>query len=255
VNNEQVKVIIVDDHQLFREGVKRILDFEEEFVVVAEGESGSEVISLVETHQPDIVLMDISMPQVNGVEATKRLLEVYPDVRVIILSIHDDETYVMHPLGAGAVGYLLKEMATDELVNAIRSVCREGGYVHPKVTPNLLQEYRRLMKMKQTMASQPVEKRVAEAPLHVLTRRECEVLQLLADGFSNRAIRDTLYISEKTVKNHVSSILRKMNVPDRTGAVVESIRRSSNCRKERISSVSHYRVGSVERIKRYIRST
>ncbi len=131
----------------------------------------------------------------------------------------------MHALGAGAVGYLLKEMATDELVNAIRSVYREGGYVHPKVTPNLLQEYRRLMKMKQTMASQPVEKRVAEAPLHVLTRRECEVLQLLADGFSNRAISDTLYISEKTVKNHVSSILRKMNVPDRTGAVVESIRR------------------------------
>ncbi|WP_026830147.1 response regulator [Exiguobacterium antarcticum] len=225
MNNEQVKVVIIDDHQLFREGVKRILDFEQEFIVVAEGESGADVIPLVEAHQPDIVLMDINMPKVNGVEATKRLMEVHPEVRVIILSIHDDETYVMHALGAGAVGYLLKEMATDELVNAIRSVYREGGYVHPKVTPNLLQEYRRLMKMKQTMSSQPIEKRVAEAPLHVLTRRECEVLQLLADGFSNRAISDTLFISEKTVKNHVSSILRKMNVPDRTSAVVEAIRR------------------------------
>ena len=177
----KTSIIIIDDHQLFREGVKRILDFESSFDVVAEGDDGSEAMDLVEEYKPDVVIMDINMPNMNGVEATKMLVQRYPDTKVIILSIHDDENYVQHALKTGAQGYLLKEMDADALI-----------------------EIRR--------------------PLHLLTRRECEVLQLLADGKSNRAIGETLYISEKTVKNHVSNILQKMNVNDRTQAVVMAIK-------------------------------
>lgn len=116
------KIIIIDDHQLFREGVKRILDFEDTFEVVAEGDDGIDTLPLYEEFQPDVVLMDINMPQKNGVEATSELIEKYPDAKVIILSIHDDESYVSHALKSGALGYMLKEMDADEIVDAIKIV-------------------------------------------------------------------------------------------------------------------------------------
>jgi two-component system response regulator DegU len=215
------KIIIVDDHQLFREGVKRILDFEDTFDVVAEGDDGIDVIRLYEEYQPDVVLMDINMPQKNGVEATAELLEKYPDAKVIMLSIHDDESYVSHALKSGALGYMLKEMDADENVDAIKIVAAGGSYLHPKVTRNLVAEYRRLSERENKGSFHQTEIR---RPFHLLTKRECEVLQLLTDGQSNRAIGETLYISEKTVKNHVSSILQKMNVNDRTQAVVTAIK-------------------------------
>ncbi len=217
------KIVIIDDHQLFREGVKRILDFERSFNVVAEGDDGTEAISLVEEYNPDVVIMDINMPNVNGVEATRQLTEKHPDSKVIILSIHDDENYVTHALKTGASGYLLKEMDADALVEAVKVVAEGGSYLHPKVTHNLVNEYRRLATVSAgsgSTYSQPEIRR----PLHLLTRRECEVLQLLADGKSNRGIGEALYISEKTVKNHVSNILQKMNVNDRTQAVVVAIK-------------------------------
>ncbi|MGE7603952.1 response regulator [Peribacillus sp. NPDC097675] len=219
----KTSIIIIDDHQLFREGVKRILDFESSFDVVAEGDDGSEAMDLVEEHKPDVVIMDINMPNMNGVEATKMLVQRYPDTKVIILSIHDDENYVQHALKTGAQGYLLKEMDADALIDAVRVVAEGGSYLHPKVTHNLVKEYRRLA------AEEGADRDSLHAveirrPLHLLTRRECEVLQLLADGKSNRAIGETLYISEKTVKNHVSNILQKMNVNDRTQAVVMAIK-------------------------------
>lgn len=216
-------IIIIDDHQLFREGVKRILDFEETFAVLAEGDDGAEALALVEEHKPDVVIMDINMPEVNGVEATRKLVDKYPDTKVIILSIHDDENYVMHALQSGALGYLLKEMDAEELVEAVKVVAAGGSYLHPRVTHNLIADYRRLSnddgKGKGFQQSEVVR------PLHLLTRRECEVLQLLADGKSNRGIGESLYISEKTVKNHVSNILQKMNVNDRTQAVVTAIKK------------------------------
>lgn len=219
----KTKIVIIDDHQLFREGVKRILDFERDFEVVAEGDDGSEALQLVEQYQPDVVIMDINMPSVNGVEATKQLVEANPETKVIILSIHDDETYVTHALQTGARGYLLKEMDADALIQAVKVVAEGGSYLHPKVTHSLVKEYRRLASQGQasTYLMQEVEIR---RPLHLLTRRECEVLQLLADGKSNRGIGEALYISEKTVKNHVSNILQKMNVNDRTQAVVVAIK-------------------------------
>jgi two-component system response regulator DegU len=219
------KIVIIDDHQLFREGVKRILEFEKSFQVVAEGDDGTEALRLVEEHTPDVVIMDINMPQMNGVEATRELVDRYPDTKVIILSIHDDENYVTHALQSGAQGYLLKEMDADALIEAVRVVADGGSYLHPKVTHNLVNEYRKLTAGRaHASGGAYVHTLEIRRPLHLLTRRECEVLQMLADGKSNRGIGEALFISEKTVKNHVSNILQKMNVNDRTQAVVVAIK-------------------------------
>lgn len=215
------KIVIIDDHQLFREGVKRILDFEDSFEVIAEGDDGAEAVELYEKHQPDVLLMDINMPRMNGVEATEALLNKYPDAKVIMLSIHDDGSYVTHALKTGALGYMLKEMDADEIVEAIKIVSVGGSYLHPKVTYNLVEEFRRLSEREHKGAFQQNDIR---RPYHLLTKRESEVLQLLTDGQSNRTIGETLFISEKTVKNHVSSILQKMSVNDRTQAVVTAIK-------------------------------
>lgn len=220
--NDVITVALIDDHKLFREGVKRILGFEDMFKVVAEGDDGNIAENIVNEYKPDIVLMDINMPDVNGIEATKQLIKKYPETKVIILSIHDDETYVTHALKTGAQGYLLKEMDTDSLIEAIKVVHEGGSYLHPKVTHNLVEEYRRLSQSStKGMSPRDIE---YKKPLHLLTRRECQVLQLLADGKSNRTIAEDLVISEKTVKNHVSNILQKMNVNDRTQAVVKAIK-------------------------------
>ncbi|WP_337969716.1 response regulator transcription factor [Virgibacillus salexigens] len=224
MNTERkISIVLIDDHKLFREGVKRILDFEPSFEVVAEGDDGTVAAKLVKENNPDVVLMDINMPNMNGVQATSDLVRYFPNTNVIILSIHDDESYVTHALKTGAQGYLLKEMDSDTLIDAIKVVSDGGSYLHPKVTHNLVMEYRRLAKENSSNISENgIEYR---KPLHLLTKRECQVLQLLADGKSNRAVAETLYISEKTVKNHVSNILQKMNVNDRTQAVVSAIRK------------------------------
>jgi len=214
------KIVLIDDHVLFREGVKRILDFEDSFEVVAEGDDGEQALDLVSQYKQDVVLMDINMPNLNGVQATKKIFAKYPEVKVIILSIHDDENYVTHALKSGANGYLLKEMDSEALIEAIKIVSEGGSYLHPKVTHNLVKEFQRLSNVE----SGSIEDIEYRKPLHLLTRRECEVLQLLADGKSNRGISEHLFISEKTVKNHVSNILQKMNVNDRTQAVVMAIR-------------------------------
>ncbi|WP_019415428.1 response regulator transcription factor [Paenisporosarcina sp. TG20] len=215
------KIVIIDDHQLFREGVKRILEFEDSFEVIAEGDDGSDALTLYEKFTPDVILMDINMPRKNGVEATGELLVKYPEAKVIMLSIHDDESYVMHALKTGALGYMLKEMDADAIIHAIKVVAAGGSYLHPKVTRNLVSEFRRLSERENKGTFHQSEIR---RPFHLLTKRECEVLQLLTDGQSNRVIGETLFISEKTVKNHVSSILQKMTVNDRTQAVVTAIK-------------------------------
>lgn len=216
------RIIVIDDHQLFREGVKRILEFEESFEVIAEGDDGKEAFKLIKDHRPDAVLMDINMPNMNGIEATKNLISHYPETKVIILSIHDDQAFVTQALKTGATGYLLKEMDSDELIEAISVVLNGGSYIHPKVTHKLVADYRRLAN--EQNIGNGYEQSKIRRPIHLLTRRECEVLQLLADGKSNRSIGEKLYISEKTVKNHVSSILQKTGADDRTQAVVTAIK-------------------------------
>lgn len=223
----EISIVLVDDHQLFREGVKRILEMETDFRVIGEGSDGEEAYRLAEHHKPDVILMDINMPNVNGVSAAENVISVSPHTRVIILSIHDDEGYVYRTLRSGASGYLLKEMGTNDLVEAVRVVARGGAYIHPKVTGKLIEEFRRLSEQEESAErtisiddAYPVDPRIIET----LTRREREVLQLMAEGKSNRAIGEFLFISEKTVKNHVSSILQKLSVQDRTQAVVISIK-------------------------------
>ncbi|MDX1807244.1 MAG: response regulator transcription factor, partial [Paenisporosarcina sp.] len=175
------KIVIIDDHQLFREGVKRILDFEDSFEVIAEGDDGSDALSLYEQYVPEVILMDINMPRKNGVEATGELMAKYPEAKVIMLSIHDDESYVMHALKTGALGYMLKEMDADAIIQAIKVVAAGGSYLHPKVTRNLVSEFRRLSERENKGTFHQSEIR---RPFHLLTKRECEVLQLLTDGQS-----------------------------------------------------------------------
>jgi len=220
----KTRIIIIDDHQLFREGVKQILSADDKIEVVAEGEDGDQALELVQQYQPDVVIMDINMPNVCGIEATKQIVDKYPDLNVVILSLHDDEKFVTQSLQAGANSYLLKEMDTDSLLSAIKVICAGNSYLHPKVACKLLKDYRTKVKNGQIPSSPAISQQGVRRPLHILTRRECEVLQLLADGKSNKGVGDSLYISEKTVKNHVSNILQKMSVNDRTQAVVTAIK-------------------------------
>jgi two-component system, NarL family, response regulator DegU len=231
VPKRNVKIIIADDHQLFREGVKRIINMEEDMEVIGECGDGIQVVELCNQITPDIVLMDINMPLENGVVATERLKLIFPDIKVIILSIHDDESYVFETLRKGASGYLLKDMEAESLINAIRSVVAGHAYIHPKVTGKLINQLRRMTYLDnagvvgtgQTVNDGGVKYIPnANSPL---TKREAEVLRLMAEGKSNKLIGEFLYISEKTVKNHVSSILQKMEVDDRTQAVIISIKK------------------------------
>lgn len=219
----KIRVVLADDHQLFREGVKRIIDLESDMEVVAECSDGDEVMSACRDLFPDVVLMDINMPNVNGVEATQYLRESCPETRVIILSIHDDEVYVYETLRTGASGYLLKDMEAENLIEAVRMVAAGNAYIHPKVTGKLIDEFRRLSEHEGALSGFRSLK-MSEGWRGLLTRREMEVLKLMAEGRSNRAIGEYLFISEKTVKNHVSSVLQKMDVQDRTQAVVTAIK-------------------------------
>jgi two-component system, NarL family, response regulator DegU len=231
MTENNITILLVDDHKLFREGVKRILEMEEGFQIVAEASDGEEAMNMAAEYQPNVILMDINMPKMTGVQATQRIKEKSPDSHVIILSIHDDENYVYKSLRSGASGYLLKEMDSDSLIEAIHSVARGEAYIHPKVTGKLITEFRRLSSIEQNVEENVLMSDVSELGgsdkennILALTPREREVLQLMAEGKSNRMIGEELFISEKTVKNHVSSILQKLDVQDRTQAVVMSIK-------------------------------
>jgi two-component system response regulator DegU len=227
---QSVRLIIADDHQLFREGVKRIINMEEDMEVIAECGDGIQVVELCNQDTPDVVLMDINMPLENGVVATERLKLIFPDVKIIILSIHDDESYVFETLRKGASGYLLKDMEAESLINAIRSVVAGHAYIHPKVTGKLINQLRRMTYLDDVgvVGSGQGVKEAGMKYVHndnsPLTKREAEVLRLMAEGKSNKLIGEVLFISEKTVKNHVSSILQKLEVDDRTQAVITAIK-------------------------------
>ncbi|WP_183600802.1 response regulator [Paenibacillus phyllosphaerae] len=226
----KIKILIADDHQLFREGLKRILNMEDDLEVIGECNDGIQVLEFCNQQKPEVVLMDINMPIENGVVATERLRDIFPDVKVIILSIHDDESYVFETLRKGATGYLLKDMEAEVLINAIRSVVSGHAYIHPKVTGKLINQLRRMTYLDEigsvsgAAATREAGVKFIASEDNPLTRREAEVLRLMAEGKSNKMIGEFLFISEKTVKNHVSSILQKMEVDDRTQAVINSIK-------------------------------
>ncbi len=208
---KEIKVIIADDHNLVRQGIKKVLELESSINVVAETSNGRETIIMAQKHNPDIILMDINMPLVNGIEATKIIKEKMPHVKIIALTIHEDEEYIYETVRSGAVGYLLKDVDPGRLVESILRVYEGNSVIHPSITSKLLNEFNRL--------SSPAEESYGE-----LTAREQEVLGLIAKGHSNKEIAKSLFISEKTVKNHVYNIFRKINVADRTQAAVFAIK-------------------------------
>lgn len=208
----QIKVLIVDDHSLVRQGLKKVLELEEDIVVVGEADDGNKALEIAGETQPDVVLMDISMPKMNGIQATRAFRKKGFKCAILILTIHDDKEYMMEVIRAGASGYVLKDIEPAKLVEAIKTVNSGGSYIQPNLTMGLISEYKKLSSKARLLKENP------------LTKREMEVLQLIAEGMSNAEIAKELYISEKTVKNHVSSILRKLNVEDRTQAAVFAIK-------------------------------
>lgn len=209
--NGNIRVLIVDDQRLMREGLRTLLELEDDLAVVGEAESGEAGVRAFAETQPDVVLMDVRMPGVDGVEATRRIRTHWPDARVIILTTFDDDAYVFEGLRAGAQGYLLKAISGDELASAIRTVVAGGALIDPAVTRKVVAEFARL--------APPA--RAGDAGLaEPLTAREVEILRLVAQGLSNREIAERLFLAEGTVKNYVTTLLQKIGVRDRTQAAL-----------------------------------
>ena len=205
-----VKVMIVDDHNLVREGLKAVFAQGDEIDVVGEASSGEEAIEMVEKVKPDVILMDISMPGMNGIQATKQIRDKHPDAKIVILTMLDQEGYVYEAIKAGATGYMLKSTSSDELVNAIQTVNDGKALLHPDATAQLLKEFVTLAQNK--------------AKDYGLSNREMEVLQLLSEGKTNKEIAKALWISEQTVKTHVAHIFNKLGTSDRTETVATALR-------------------------------
>ena len=205
-----IRVLLVDDQSLVREGLKSLLEAQEDLAIIAEAENGQEAVESVKKDPPDVVLMDVRMPIMDGVVATQTILASHPEVKILILTTFDDEAFVGDAVRAGAKGYLLKDTPSTELAEAIRMV--QKGYT--QLGPGILE--------KAMQSSPPVKEpqSVDVSGFHELTPREQEVLQLIAEGKSNREIAGELYIAERTVKNHVNSILRTLDVRDRTQAAI-----------------------------------
>lgn len=207
------RILIVDDQRLMREGLRTLLELEPDFDVAGEAGDGAAALEAYEASLPDIVLMDIRMAGMDGVEATRRLRARHPGARVIILTTFDDEAYVFEGLRAGAQGYLLKDLSGDELASAIRTVMAGGALIEPSVARKVFAEFARL-----APAARPLDAGLAEP----LTEREREVLRGVAEGLSNREIGQKLFLTEGTVKNYVTSVLQKIGARDRTQAALRA---------------------------------
>ena len=194
-----IRVLVVDDHAILRDGIRSLLESQEDILVVGEAGNGAEALETISTSLPDIVLMDISMPKTNGLEATRLIKERFPHVKVLILTQHDNREYIAPALGAGASGYVLKRSGRREMLNAIRQVHEQGAFLTNKITQEVLQEY-----------SQP-GRNGSETEPH-LTGRERQVLQLIVEGKSNKEIALVLGISPKTVSVHRTNIMSKLDV-------------------------------------------
>jgi len=216
-DQDQLRVLIVDDHALFRRGLEIVLEPEPDIVVVGEASDGHEATAKAQELMPDVVLMDVRMPRRSGIEAAREIKEMLPHVRILMLTVSEEEADLYEAIKAGASGYLLKEISTEEIPQAIRSVVSGQSRISPSMASKLLTEFA-------TMSKQAAERRLMPPPR--LTERETEVLKLVANGLNNRDIARELFISENTVKNHVRNILEKLHLHSRMEAVVYAVRQN-----------------------------
>jgi DNA-binding NarL/FixJ family response regulator len=210
---QMIHVLLADDHAVVRKGIRQFLEEADDVTVVAEASDGAEAVRLVEAHQPDVAVLDIRMPEVTGVEATRLIKERFPQVRVLVLTAYDDDPYVFALLQAGADGYVLKTASGDELVRAVRTVHQGGTALSPEIAAKVV---------RQATSRRPEG---AADQVETLTTRELDVLRLAARGLTNRAIGHGLGISHRTVQGHLASIYGKLGVNSRTEAVTEALRR------------------------------
>lgn len=214
-----IKILIADDHALLRQGIKRVLNYEDDLVVVGEADDGQETLARTLVMQPDILLLDLNMPGLSGLEVAKQLQAAKCKTKIIVLTIHEGDNYVLELLKNGALGYLLKDVEPEMLIHAIHVVNEGNAFVYPKLAERIFGGLR---------AGEDVNEKARElwneSRASRLTARELDVLACIAKGFSNQDIAQALFVSEKTVKNHLTNIFRKLHVNDRTQALIYVIR-------------------------------
>lgn len=196
-----LRVVLADDHQVIREGLRNLIDEQDNMEVIAEASNGREAIDLCDEHNPDVVVMDVAMPDLNGIEATRQIVSDCPNTKVLALSMHADKHYAAGMLGAGAVGYVLKDCAFDELAEAIRQVAGGGSYLSAEIEGVVLRDY-----------VERLSGEGGESAFSVLTDREREVLQLVAEGHTTKQIAGDLHVSVKTVESHRQNIMDKLEI-------------------------------------------
>jgi DNA-binding NarL/FixJ family response regulator len=211
-DTQPIRVVLADDHAVVRKGIREFLEQSGDISVVAEATDGPEAIELVAEHQPDVAVLDIQMPGVTGIEATRRIKAEHPGVRVLVLTAYDDDPYIFALLQAGASGYILKTADSSELVHAVRAVHRGESALDPVVAQKVV---------KQLTSGRPLG---AQTTVETLTERELEVLRLAARGMTNKAIGQELGISDRTVQGHLANIYGKLNANSRTEAVTEALK-------------------------------
>ena len=195
-----LRVLIADDHTIVRSGIRMLLQTEKDIEVIGEALDGEQVVEMVEMLHPDVILMDISMPGINGIEATKRIKDRFPEIQILALTMHHSDEYFFAMLKAGASGYLLKTAETDELLNALHTVSRGEAFLYPSMTKRLIQDY---------VAKKDCP---GESGLPALSKREKDVLLLLVEGFSSKEIAEKLVVSQSTIHTHRSNIMAKLNL-------------------------------------------
>jgi len=211
---ETIRILLADDHNIIRDGMRLLLERQPGFEVVAEAADGREAVELVEQHHPHVVVMDIAMPNMNGIEATRRIAEKHPDTGVVILSMHHDESYVIRSLKAGARAYLLKDAVKTELIAAIRAVADGKSFFSPKISRILQEDYVEALK-----------RRGIEDTYELLTDREREILQLVAEGKTNKEIANALGVSLYTIDTHRTHILQKLNLHSVPELILYAVRK------------------------------